>query len=159
MFLQCECSDAYCADQKKRTEVCRPSVMRTLNEPIIPCTIAQEICNADAECSMAFDYYWRYCKAMFHGKKCTPRCHNSINILRNRTKAQKLKMCKCDGTEGYNCFGIQRNMDKLCFHNHRHNVTKVYADDTPRVVVMSCGTRTILALYMCFVTLLVLWTR
>ncbi|XP_066253661.1 growth arrest-specific protein 1-like [Euwallacea similis] len=160
-LMECECSDAYCEKQKKRTEICRPSVMKIIEDPVIPCQTAQEICNADAECSMAFDYYWKLCKAMFHGKKCTPKCRNSINILRSREKAQKLKMCKCDGTEEYSCHSIQRNMEKLCFHSphHHYNITGKPYEDTPQVILTSVGVRTTLSLNALLVTLLVLWTR
>ncbi|KAL1513655.1 hypothetical protein ABEB36_003040 [Hypothenemus hampei] len=140
-LMECECSDPYCQDQKQRTEICKPNVMKIIHEPVVPCRIAQWICNADVQCLTAFDYYQRNCKAMFHGKKCTPKCHNSISILRRQEKAQKLKMCKCDGTEDYNCHGIQRNMDKLCFHNHHYNVTRpkvhVHSDETPQVTLVT----------------------
>ncbi|KAJ8942603.1 hypothetical protein NQ318_006233 [Aromia moschata] len=121
-LMKCECSDEYCEDQKDRSEVCRPQVMHSMNQVVVPCRVAQWICAADAECSTAFDYYNRYCRAMFHGKKCTARCHNSISILRRQEKATKLTVCRCDGTEDYDCRAIQRNMDKLCFHQ-RHNKT------------------------------------
>lgn len=140
-----------------------------MNEPVIPCKIAQRICNADAQCSMAFEYYQSFCKAMFHGRKCTPKCHNSINILRRQEKAQKLKMCKCDGTEDYDCRAIQKNMDKLCFHNmhHRYNVTRpkvqVHLDHTPQVIVThtshSSSSRVTISFITCLTILLVLWTR
>ncbi|XP_050305342.1 growth arrest-specific protein 1-like isoform X2 [Anthonomus grandis grandis] len=160
-LMDCECGgDAYCEEEKQRTEICKPQVLRTINEPIVPCTVAESICHADSECSTAFGYYQRYCKAMFHGKKCTPKCHNSINILRRQNKAQKLKECKCDGTEDYNCRGIQRNMEKLCFHNHHHyNVTKSKAEDTPEVIMSSFGVRVTVSSIMFLVTYLGLLIR
>lgn len=86
------------------------------NETIVSCTVAHWICAADIECSTALEYYNRYCKSMFHGKKCTHRCLNSISILRRQEKAAKLNTCKCDGEENFDCKRIQSNMAKLCFH-------------------------------------------
>lgn len=126
-LFQCECSDEYCEDQKRRTEICRPQVMKSISEPVVSCRVAQWICAADALCSTALEYYNHYCRAMFHGKKCTPRCTNSINILQRQEKAAKLTVCKCDGLEDYDCPGIQRNMKKLCFlkrTHHHQNATK-----------------------------------
>nr|XP_023018241.1 growth arrest-specific protein 1-like isoform X1 [Leptinotarsa decemlineata] len=131
-LMECQCSDHFCEDQKRRTDICAPLVLETMNSPVVPCRVAQWICEADAICSKAFEYYNQYCKAMFHGKKCTPRCNNSINILRRQEKAAKLKTCKCDGTEDYDCHGIQRNMNKLCFHKHsrHHNRTHHTGEET-----------------------------
>ncbi|CAG9765962.1 unnamed protein product [Ceutorhynchus assimilis] len=160
-LMECDCSDPYCEDQKQRTDVCKPQVLKTINEPVVPCRIAQWICNADAQCSMAFEYYQRYCKAMFHGKKCTPKCHNSISILRRQEKAQKLKMCYCDGSEDYDCHTIQRNMDKLCFNNvhHHYNVTrpKVQLDNNEVIVTSSCSTISV-SFVIVLGSLLVFWT-
>ncbi|XP_028133355.1 growth arrest-specific protein 1 isoform X1 [Diabrotica virgifera virgifera] len=124
-LMNCECSDDYCRDQKVRTDICKPKVMHSMSSDVVPCRVAQWICMADALCAKALEYYNEFCKAMFHGKKCTLRCNNSINILRRQEKATKLKTCKCDGYEDYDCHGIQRNMDKLCFHKHsrHHNRT------------------------------------
>ncbi|XP_044264317.1 growth arrest-specific protein 1-like isoform X2 [Tribolium madens] len=133
-LMNCECSDEYCEDQKRRTEICRPQVMKSISEPVVSCRMAQWICAADALCSTALEYYNHYCRAMFHGKKCTPRCNNSISILRRQEKAAKLTMCKCDGLEDYDCPAIQRNMEKLCFHkrvHHHQNATKRPTDPPP----------------------------
>ncbi|XP_063908017.1 growth arrest-specific protein 1-like isoform X2 [Zophobas morio] len=119
-LMNCNCSDEYCEDQKLRSEICRPQVIKTINESVVSCRVAQWICAADALCSTALEYYNHYCRAMFHGKKCSPRCKNSINILRRQEKAAKLTTCLCDGLEDYDCQAIQRNMDRLCFHKHHH---------------------------------------
>ncbi|XP_018575779.1 growth arrest-specific protein 1 [Anoplophora glabripennis] len=143
-LMNCDCSDQYCEDQKRRSEICRPQVMKTMNAPVVSCRIAQWICGADALCSTALDYYNRFCKAMFHGKKCTMRCNNSISILRRQEKAAKLQTCKCDGLEDYDCYAIQRNMDKLCFHKHsrHHNKTHHVPEDVvPTVVLASSGVK------------------
>ncbi|CAH0552205.1 unnamed protein product [Brassicogethes aeneus] len=130
-LMECECSDDFCEEQKRRSDICRPQVMAYVNQTVVSCRIAQLICAADALCSTALDYYNRYCKAMFNGKKCTPRCNNSINILTRQEKAAKLTTCKCDGHEDYDCHGIRRNMDKLCFHKHKHHKNSTRHDKTP----------------------------
>ncbi|KAG5878998.1 hypothetical protein JTB14_017408 [Gonioctena quinquepunctata] len=132
--MDCECSDQFCQDQKDRADICRPLVLQTMRALVVPCRVAQWICAADALCSKAFEFYNDYCKAMFHGKKCTPRCNNSINILRRQTKAAKLKTCKCDGMEDYDCHGIQRNMDKLCFHKHSRHHNRTHQREEEAVV-------------------------
>ncbi|ENN74604.1 hypothetical protein HUJ04_004714 [Dendroctonus ponderosae] len=164
-LMECECSDPYCQHEKERTEICKPSVIKTINEPVVACRIAQRICNANAACATAFDYYQRNCKAMFHGKKCTPKCHNSISILRRQEKAQQLKMCTCDGKEDYDCPKIQRNMEKLCFHkaHHRYNATtptvNVHSEQTPEVIRTSSSECLRVSLIVLFVSLLLLRTR
>ena len=47
-------------------------------------SVAQWICIADPLCSTALEYYNRFCRSMFAGKKCTLRCKNSISILRRQ---------------------------------------------------------------------------
>jgi growth arrest-specific protein 1 len=116
-LMTCVCADEYCEQTKLKVEVCRPQVLvATRNETIVSCRVAQWICAADALCSTALDYYHRYCRAMFHGKKCTHRCNNSISILRRQEKAAKLNSCHCDGREEYDCPRIRTNMARLCFH-------------------------------------------
>lgn len=115
--MQCECSDEFCEESKQRVEICRPYVTKAnLNETVVSCRVAQWICAADALCSKALEYYNEYCRSMFHGKKCSRRCLNSISILRRQEKAAKLMTCRCDGQEDYDCRGIQNNMARLCFH-------------------------------------------
>lgn len=104
-----------------------------MNLTVMSCRMAQSICSADALCSTALGYYNRYCKAMFLGKKCSSRCHNSISILRRQEKAEKLKTCKCDGREDYDCHAIQRNMEKLCFHVHHNKTHHVRKEEVPVV--------------------------
>lgn len=100
-------------------EVCRHQVtIATRNESVVTCRVAQWICEADALCSKALEYYNEYCRSMFHGKKCSHRCRNSISILRRQEKAAKLTTCRCDGQEDYDCPRIQNNMARLCFHTH-----------------------------------------
>ncbi|XP_015592578.1 growth arrest-specific protein 1 [Cephus cinctus] len=132
-LMTCECAhnDYVCLQSKQRVEVCRASVTMTMNRTRVSCRIATWICIADALCSKAMDYYNTYCWKMFRGKKCTHRCHNSIAILRRQEKAAKLNTCICDGTEDYDCRGIRRNMNALCFgkvHHDYHEVKKVVGD-------------------------------
>jgi growth arrest-specific protein 1 len=116
-LMTCACADEFCEETKRKVEVCRPHVLvATRNETIVSCRTAQWICAADALCSTALDYYNRYCRAMFLGKKCTHRCNNSISILRRQEKAAKLDSCVCDGHEEYDCPRIRTNMARLCFH-------------------------------------------
>lgn len=116
-LMTCVCADEFCEETKRKVEICRPHVLvATRNETIVSCRVAQWICAADALCSTALDYYHRYCRAMFHGKKCTHRCNNSISILRRQEKAAKLNSCECDGHEEYDCPRIRTNMARLCFH-------------------------------------------
>lgn len=122
-LMNCECNDDYCREAKQRVEICRPEVSRIVDGPdetVVSCRVAQWICAADTYCSAALSYYNRLCKSMFHGKKCTHRCLNSIDVLRRREKAAKLKTCVCDGHEDYDCLVIQRNMDTLCFNKHEN---------------------------------------
>lgn len=150
-MFQCQCSDDFCEDAKRRVEVCRPQVVTAnRNETIVSCRVAQWICSADALCSTALDYYNRFCRSMFHGKKCTHRCLNSISILRRQEKAAKLKTCKCDGHEEYDCPRIQNNMARLCFHKKIQEDTTESAGDIETNVIRdfspsvgtSCGLRT-----------------
>lgn len=134
-LMTCDCApdDHLCIQSKQGVEVCRPSVMTEMNNTRVSCRIATWICNADALCSKALEYYNHFCKSMFHGKKCTHRCRNSIDILRRQEKAAKLNTCICDGVEDYDCKAIHRNMNWLCFgkiHHDYHDTTKKTLGDT-----------------------------
>lgn len=100
-------------------------MIANLNETVVSCTVAEWICSADTQCFTALEYYNRYCRSMFHGKKCTNRCRNSISILERQEKAAKLKTCKCDGNEEYDCPRIQHNMARLCFNSAGDTETNV----------------------------------
>lgn len=119
-LTQCNCTDNHCREQKKRVEVCRPSVLTaTQAESVVSCEVAQWICSSDGQCSTALEYYHKHCKAMFRGKKCSKRCLNSINILMRQEKAKKLNTCICNSRDGVQCWTVQRNMDRLCFNKTR----------------------------------------
>ncbi|XP_015515018.1 growth arrest-specific protein 1 [Neodiprion lecontei] len=132
-LMTCNCArdDRLCEQSKQRVEVCRPSVMIEMNNTRVSCRIATSICNADTLCAKALEYYNGFCGSMFRGKKCTKRCRNSINILRRQDKAAKLITCVCDGAEDYDCTGIHRNMNWLCFgkiHHDYHDTKKILGD-------------------------------
>ncbi|CAB0014322.1 unnamed protein product, partial [Nesidiocoris tenuis] len=69
---------------------------------------------------------------MFLGKRCSGRCENSINILRRQAKAAKLESCECTGREDYDCLGIRKNMDTMCFlKKSQHHGVKPEAPPPP----------------------------
>ncbi|XP_033227605.1 growth arrest-specific protein 1-like [Belonocnema kinseyi] len=74
-LMRCDCTngDHLCMQSKQRVEICRSSVIAAMNRTRISCRIATWICNADALCSTALNYYHVNCKSMFLGRKCTPR--------------------------------------------------------------------------------------
>ncbi|XP_063982243.1 growth arrest-specific protein 1-like [Diachasmimorpha longicaudata] len=121
----CDESDNMCIKSKQRVEVCRVSVLSALNKTRVSCKIATTICNADTMCSTALSYYHLHCRSMIHGRKCTHRCKNSIDILSRQEKAAKLNTCICDGAEAYECQAIHRNMNYLCFGKNHHDYHEV----------------------------------
>ena len=76
------------------------------------CSAAQWICGADPACATAFEYYQRFCGALFRGRACTPRCRNSVDILRRQAAARKLETCRCED-EG--CQVIKDLTEELCY--------------------------------------------
>ncbi|XP_026461994.1 growth arrest-specific protein 1-like isoform X2 [Ctenocephalides felis] len=129
-LMTCVCDDNYCRESKLRLDVCRPHVARLGNATEVPCRLAAQICSADQQCYTALQYYQRLCGAMFAGRKCTARCRNSIAILRRQDNAARLAGCSCDGTEDFDCAGIQENMSRLCFHKH-HKATSSSTTQVP----------------------------
>ncbi|GFU03916.1 hypothetical protein NPIL_398301 [Nephila pilipes] len=113
----CDCGEnEFCRLSKERIEVCRPEVSHaTADDTVVSCSVAKWICGADVLCSTALDYYHRLCRSMFHGRKCTPRCNNSLAILDRQVKASKLKDCYCDGKEDFPCHVIKMNTERLCY--------------------------------------------
>lgn len=113
----CECGDdEFCQRSKEHVEVCRPEVSHaTADDTVVSCSVAEWICAADPLCSTALSYYHQLCKSMFHGRKCSPRCNNSLGILDRQEKAAKLRNCYCDGSENYPCTKIRENTQRLCF--------------------------------------------
>ena len=118
--FQCDCDgEPECQVAKTKIQACKDSVLyANRNDTIVNCNEAQWICQADAECGKALEYYNLLCRSMFKGKKCTERCKNSINILRRQDKAAKLSHCHCQPNEyldEFLCSDIKQNMENLCF--------------------------------------------
>jgi growth arrest-specific protein 1 len=116
-LIDCDCEGSkFCELNKERIEVCRASVFAAVAEgSIVSCSTARWICLADPLCSTALDFYHRFCRGLFHGRRCTPRCNNSLSILNRQEKAAKLRTCYCDGSEDFPCQRIKDNTEKLCF--------------------------------------------
>ncbi|VVC97960.1 unnamed protein product [Leptidea sinapis] len=121
---ECKCEDAYCVDAKQKINVCRAQVLKGAANVSSSCRLSQLICQADAQCRTALDYYNEYCRSVYRGRKCSKKCLNSIQILRKQEKAAALTACQCDGNEDYDCPKMQSNLDRLCFHKHHKNHTK-----------------------------------
>ncbi|KAK7584303.1 hypothetical protein V9T40_005266 [Parthenolecanium corni] len=116
-LMTCECTEQYCKEAKQSVEVCRPHVMNAVKkDAIVTCDVAQLICQADATCAKALEYYNTYCRSVFDGRKCSLRCKNSIAILKKQKKSAKLDSCRCTGREDYNCVEIRMNTARLCFN-------------------------------------------
>ena len=123
LLLQCECEDEYCLEAKQRIDICRPQVLKGAANATSSCSLSQLICQADAQCATALQYYLRLCRSMFRGRKCSNKCLNSIEILRKQEKAAALTACQCDGND-YDCPRMQNNLARLCYHkmkNHTKN--------------------------------------
>jgi len=116
-LIDCDCEGSkFCELNKERIEVCRASVFEAVAEgSIVSCSTARWICLADPVCSTALDFYHRFCRGLFHGRRCTPRCNNSLSILDRQERASKLKTCFCDGSEDFPCQRIKHNTQRLCF--------------------------------------------
>ncbi|GIY18386.1 hypothetical protein CEXT_780501 [Caerostris extrusa] len=116
----CDCGEnEFCRLSKERIEVCRPEVSHAIaDDTVVSCSVAKWICAADTLCSTALDFYHRLCRPMFHGRKCTPRCNNSLAILDRQEKATKLKDCFCDGSEDFPCRNIRKYTQRLCYGKH-----------------------------------------
>lgn len=121
LLLQCECEEEYCMEAKQRIDVCRPLVMNGAANATSSCSLSQLICQADAQCATALQYYHQFCRSMFRGRKCSNKCLNSIEILRKQEKAAALTVCQCDGNEDYDCPKMQTNLARLCFHKHKNH--------------------------------------
>lgn len=121
-FINCNCSgDAYCLARKQSIEVCSKDVLDAISSvddqtTVVSCTLAKWICEADSSCLTALDFYRSLCGKLFLGKKCTERCNNSVTILYQQEKAQKLQNCECDGSELYDCKSVRYHTDVLCFN-------------------------------------------
>ena len=122
-LVECDCEGSkFCQLNKERIQVCRPHVLQATAEgSIVSCSTARWICAADPLCNTALDFYHRFCRGLFHGRRCTPRCNNSLSILNRQEKASKLRSCYCDGTEEFPCQRIKDNTERLCLGNEIDN--------------------------------------
>uniref|UniRef100_A0A2L2YIA9 Growth arrest-specific protein 1 n=1 Tax=Parasteatoda tepidariorum TaxID=114398 RepID=A0A2L2YIA9_PARTP len=138
----CYCgNNEFCLRSKERIEVCRPEVSHaTADNTVVSCSVAKWICAADPLCSTALDYYHRLCRSMFHGRKCTPRCNNSLAILDRQEKAGKLRDCYCDGSEEFPCVSIKQNTQLLCYGQEWVN-NELHIPVTTEETLPSCSNR------------------
>lgn len=117
-LMQCDCGeDQFCQQSKQRLLPCQSAVIHaTRSNTSVTCEAAQWICGADSQCGVALDYYYRNCRAMFDGRRCTARCNNSIAILQRQPRAAKLRTCQCHtSTRDDGCRAVKTNMQTLCF--------------------------------------------
>lgn len=121
-FVDCDCNNELtCLEQKPRIEMCTVNVLNALKNLEVPdkqisCTLAKWVCEADASCQTAIMYYTDHCSSLFRGEKCTEGCNNSLHILYQQEKAKKLETCHCEGDEGFDCYKIRVNTNRLCFN-------------------------------------------
>ncbi|KAK0057946.1 growth arrest-specific protein 1 [Biomphalaria pfeifferi] len=124
-FINCDChKGGVCSERKERVAVCQNEVLESINvlredaQPV-SCNLARGVCEADTSCLAALQYYYDHCSRLFSGVRCTARCRNSLEILSRQPHASKLRTCKCDGTEDYDCEALKVNTEAMCFHNKR----------------------------------------
>ena len=127
-FLHCRCGQGQglCEERKRRVAVCQPGVLRSMHRlrdsgAILGCRFARRVCEADTSCLAALRYYVRHCGQLFAGTRCTARCRNSVRILYRQPGAGKLRTCRCEGDEDYDCPSVVANTEKLCLQPHHHN--------------------------------------
>ncbi|KAH8027197.1 hypothetical protein HPB51_003639 [Rhipicephalus microplus] len=62
------------------------------------CSQLARDCVEDPVCSVAWDYYRRFCHEVLDGvaDNCSTRCRNSVRILMRMEKAHRLLDCACD---------------------------------------------------------------
>nr|KAG5692696.1 hypothetical protein BaRGS_008559 [Batillaria attramentaria] len=125
-FINCNCSGhQMCEERKQRVQVCQRHVLDSMDlvrddSATVSCSFARWICEADTSCLAALQYYVLHCAKLFQGTKCSARCRNSVHILYRQPNARKLRTCRCEGTEDYDCPKLVANTEKLCFQRHRH---------------------------------------
>lgn len=114
--VKCNCNgNSNCEKTKLNIGPCQHEVLEASKpDSIVSCTAAQWICSSDGPCKTALEYYNLNCQSMFKGKTCSPRCKNSLNILKRQAAASKFEQCYCDGTENFDCVNIKRNTEELC---------------------------------------------
>lgn len=143
-FINCNCSgDPYCLERKQGIEVCTNDVLSAIHsvndgDSVVSCTLAKWICEADSSCLTALEFYTNHCGKLFIGDRCTERCNNSVTILYQQAKAQKLQNCECDGSEVYDCKSIRYYTDVLCF-NKVYQVKNINGGDRSSVSQLCVG--------------------
>ncbi|KAH9520192.1 hypothetical protein Btru_060242 [Bulinus truncatus] len=126
-FVNCQChKKGVCSERKERVAICQREVLESMNilredaQPV-SCNLARGICEADTSCLAALQYYYDHCTRLFSGVRCTARCKNSLEILSRQPHASKLRTCRCDGTEDYDCEAVKVNTETMCFHKKKRN--------------------------------------
>ncbi|XP_076465444.1 uncharacterized protein LOC143297149 [Babylonia areolata] len=128
-FMHCDCrGQAGCEERKRRVQVCQGHVLRAMERvkdgrADLSCSLARGICEADTSCLAALRYYARHCgQLLTGGARCTSRCRNSVLILYRQPRAAKLRTCRCQGDEDYDCPRLLVNTERLCLQSqHRHH--------------------------------------
>lgn len=126
-FINCNCSGhVLCEERKQRVQVCQRHVLASMDlvrddAATVSCGFARWICEADTSCLAALQYYVLHCAKLFQSTRCSARCRNSVHILYRQPNARKLRTCRCEGDEDYDCARLVANTEKLCFQRpHRH---------------------------------------
>ncbi|RUS72490.1 hypothetical protein EGW08_019744 [Elysia chlorotica] len=120
-FINCDCGkDKSCGERKKKVQICQSEVLDSMHvlkddAPPITCNLARRICEADTSCLAALKYYYDHCSRLFKGIRCSAKCKNSLRILSRQHQANKLRHCKCDGSEDYDCTAVKANTEEMCF--------------------------------------------
>ena len=94
-------------------------------------------------------FRYEYFLFRFRGRSCTPRCKNSIGILRRQRKARRLEECTCgpgeflfdssDSSSGlvlerrFGCAQVKENMEKLCKEDEEEEEEEEVLDDNNEV--------------------------
>ncbi|XP_065307088.1 uncharacterized protein [Dermacentor albipictus] len=83
------------------------------------CSRLAQDCVADPVCSVAWDYYRRFCHEVLDGvaDNCSTRCRNSVRILVRMEKAHRVLDCACDGrVTRVTCGNELNRIRTACFH-------------------------------------------
>ncbi|KAM7288787.1 growth arrest-specific protein 1-like [Ixodes scapularis] len=105
-YLLCDCGrDEYCRALRRRTSSCwweqpwanHSFAQRGSSKPT--CSGLTVECMDDPVCSLAWDYYRRFCHEVLDGSapQCSTRCRNSVSILLRMERAHRALECECDG--------------------------------------------------------------
>ncbi|XP_037577136.2 growth arrest-specific protein 1 [Dermacentor silvarum] len=95
-----------------------PSSTTSLSTRPLCSQLAQD-CVTDPVCSVAWDYYRRFCHEVLDGvaDNCSTRCRNSVHILIRMEMAHRLLDCACDGrVTRVTCGNELNRIRTACFH-------------------------------------------